>query len=332
MAKTTAVEEVKKITPKLGKSTPLDRLEVELKHSGIEIGELSDALFEIEEDSLFLASLMTSSWIDARGLGLNIPEDFYESLMEGGRDDAQAMVVARSMYAIDAAVRGVRAMHAADAWVRGDLALLKLAANNIRSRTWRGRTNVSPEQMAEYRNPVVPRREELLRIANELGVSVKRLESNMTTAKAWKLEDRYPSSQLSNSHHEVLNPLSPELRKEWAERAIAEQLSVGALRKLLREEGLSITVEYNEKGDVVGQVVDFTGEPFKAETAIHTIAAWYESERAKSIKNTPWRTEKQVLTDVLETFERTGLLRFPLTPWQNALATGNDLLTPKTTE
>ena len=98
-------------------------------------------------------------------------------------------------------------------------------------------------------------------------------------------------------------------------------MSVGLVRRLLKDEGISIKTEYNEVGDVISQTAEFVAEPFSAETAIHTIAQWYESER----KRYSWMTEKQVITQILENFERAGLLRFPLTPWQNAIATGNSL-------
>jgi hypothetical protein len=308
-------------------STPLDRFRMELETRNIDTKGVGmwHIVDELEEDAPFLNCLMSSSWFQRDGLGVQIPDDFFLYGLDDRDTDKEVKRGEESLAAIRVAIRGARAMHGADSWVRGDLAWAYLTAISLSHiDNWSNRSKEDAEKtLANFREHqlVVPRREQLKELAQMFGVSVKRLENNMTTAKAWKHEDRYPSHMLSNSHHEVLNALSPELRTEWAERIIAESLSVGRVREMLKNEGISIKVEYNESGDVVEQHAEFVAEPFKAEQAIHTIGQWYESER----KRFSWMTEKQVLTNVLETFERAGLLRFPLTPWQNAIATGNSL-------
>ena len=309
-------------------STPLDRFKLEMDAQGIVPDDnLTNVVREIEEDAPFLTALMNSSWYQRNGLGVTVPDEFF---MLGTNETREEDVISKadeSIAALTIAMRGVRALHNADSWVRGDLAWAYITLMGMLPYRYSQRLNEeNAKSMVERaRNRPVPRRAELLPIAQIFGVSVKRLENNMTTSKAWKLDDRYPSHLMSNSHHEVLNALSPELRSEWAERIIAESMSVGRVRALLKEEGISIKTEYNTVGDVVSQTAEFVAEPFKAETAIHTIASWYESERASN----KWMNEKQVLTSVLETFERAGLLRFPLTPWQNAIATGSHITKQK---
>lgn len=314
-------------------STPAERFAMELQTMGLEgAGSIDAWIDHVEDDAPFMRGLMTSSWFMRDGLGVLIPDDVYMGIFGNTQDpnapkgDAkeQQKVFNDLSASLRIAARGSRGLAAADAWIRGDIANAWLTVTTLWSQRHMNRKSQA-QMLEDAKATPMPRRDVLMQIAQMMGVSVKRLENNMTTCRAWKHEDRYPSSMLSNSHHEVLNSLEPSLRKEWAERAITESLSVAKLRSLLQEEGLSIKVEYDDKGNVVGQTAEFVAEGYSAAKSIHTIANWYEHTRSKH----PYFSEKGALIQVLETFERAGLITFKATAWQNAVAEGNELLAGK---
>lgn len=230
---------------------------------------------DVDDDTLFVAALSTSGLIHPSGLGT-------VTLDAGSLSEEDLQV----------AIRGSRGMHNADSWVRGDLMVY------VRD--------------THYNGGDIPR-EELIKWATQFGTSWKRLLNNMTTSAAWDMEYRYPSSLLSNTHHEILNALPLDERVVWAERAISEGMSSGTLRRILREDGLSIKPVYDEVGEKVGEEAEFLSETFDETYAIDVIASWVQKEMAKGV------SVKVACQNVLLTFRKASLIRFPARTWQNAM-------------
>jgi len=202
------------------------------------------------------------------------------------------------------AMRASRTLHTSDAWVRGDI------INWLRDNKFGGGE--------------IPH-SELDKIAAELGVaSSKRLLNNATTARAWPQHLRHPAGELSYSHHEELNALPEAEKRAWAERAIAESLTIAALRALLNDDSVSIgDVEVSVDGaGGAGAVthteqVTFASEKLDKKQALDVIANAIAVEFARKTKGS---TLKAVAASVLLSFMQEGMLRLPAKAWKDAFA------------
>lgn len=194
---------------------------------------------------------------------------------------------------LDILVRASRGMHAGDAWIRGDL------GNYIRE--------------AQYGGGEIPKTD-INRLANQMGCSPGRLQNNMTTCATWALEDRYDSGMLSYTHHEELNALDPDARKEWAERAISESMSAVVMRKLLAEDDVAIVPNHNADGEVVSKTPVKLSEKVDEQVCIERLWAWYVDEVKKTT------TTKAAFENVMHSFIGSGLVILPVGKWRAALA------------
>lgn len=232
---------------------------------------------DVDDDSLFVAALSLSGLMHPTGLGM-----------------VEIAAGSLSSDDLNVAIRGSRGMHNADAWIRGDL--MQYVRNT------------------HYEGGDIPR-DEMRKWSVQFGVSWQRLLNNMTTSAAWQIDERYLSSQLSNTHHELLNALNKEERVLWAERAISEDISAGGLRALLREDGLSVKPVYDAEGAKIGTEAEFLSEAFDESYAVTVIASWIANEMEKGLG------VAAASQNVLGQFRKAGLIRFPARTWQNAMPT-----------
>lgn len=202
------------------------------------------------------------------------------------------------------ALKASRAMHQSDAWVRGDL--------------------IEWLRVHKYNSNDIPR-QDLMKLADELGVaSFKRLLNNATTARAWPLEYRHPAFELSYSHHEELNALPLVEKQAWADRCIAEGLSISALRTLLHDDAVSITPEGTpDSNGVQTQVVSFSSEKVDTKTCAAHMASAVAKECTRLANGKPI-TLSTIITateNVLVSYHSVHMVKFPARAWADALGT-----------
>lgn len=100
-------------------------------------------------------------------------------------------------------------------------------------------------------------------------------------------------------------------KQAWAERAIAESMSVIALRTTLRDDSVSITQDGEPTSTTV---VRFDSDTFDKKDAIKHIAALViaEIDTGKSVRGS--------VENVLTRLSKVRLITFPPTAWVEALA------------
>jgi hypothetical protein len=195
------------------------------------------------------------------------------------------------------AMKASRTLHQSDAWVRGDL--IEWVRKN------------------KFHGGDIPR-EELEKIANELGVaSVKRLLNNATTARSWPIEYRHPAFELTYSHHEALNALPLAEKQAWAERAIAEGMSINALRDAIKNDRVSITQD-GEATDV-----SFASEKLNHRVVRGVIARAISADAARIAQTNGTEITESIVraaaSTVLLAYERALMIKYPAKPWLDAL-------------
>lgn len=116
-----------------------------------------------------------------------------------------------------------RSLHASDQWVRGDI------VNWVRVNQFGG-GDIPTENMVQ--------------LADMMGVGhPKKLKNAAATCAAWPLAHRYDARDLSFSHHTILNALPEDEKHAWAERCMAEGLTIMQLRTLLTlDEPITATI------------------------------------------------------------------------------------------
>lgn len=233
---------------------------------------------------------------DSHYVGAMTNSDWFQSTGLMIPDDASDEDIAVAM-------RASKTLHSSDSWVRGDL------VEWLRTHRFGG--NDIPRHVLQT-------------MADELGLgSVKTLLNCATTARAWPIDYRHASHELSFSHHAALNALPLEEKQAWAERAIADGMSVTALREAVQNDAMSITVDNTgdpEAGQLpLGRTVTFSSEVVNKKVIIEETA-----ESIWSMLDTysggvlDARTKEQLLTAVkisLSRLEGRGLIKFPPSKW-----------------
>lgn len=225
---------------------------------------LSDIL-EVEDNTPLVAAVMTSGLVASGMKGLLLTDNDL------------------SPVDYDILIRASRGIHSGDSWIRGDL------MNHIR--------------MTEYNGGDIPK-QALDAFAFQMGVSPKRLQNNMTTCAAWELSDRYDSSLLSHTHHEVLAPLDVTVRAEWAERCISEGISVNTLRVLLSEEANAVDPDPQPK------TIAAKGDPLDLNACIEVMYKWFSNEVIKT------NNSKTAFENTIHSYIDNGLLHLPDAKWR----------------
>lgn len=257
------------------KQNELSRMAVNaLRDAGVSDASLAN-ISDVENDAPFIAAVMNSGLIAAGMTGLRTLD----------RDEL-------SPTDLDVLVKASRGMHAGDAWIRGDIMLY------VRNNRYNG-GDIPRTHMEEY--------------AKQFGCSAKRLINNMTTSAAWELGTRYPSNMLGNTQHEMLNALPANERVAWAERAIAEGMTVVQLRDSLLLDAAAVHVTTAASGLTVSEP-GFISDAITPIDAARHMYKWYEAEIAKT------GSPKQAFENVILSFHENGLLKFPLSKWAAAMS------------
>lgn len=252
------------------KQNELARMAVNaLRDIGVADANLAN-LTDVDNDAPFLQALMGSGLIANGMTGLKLSD----------KDDL-------SHSDVDVLIKASRGMHAGDAWIRGDIML------HIKQVKFGGR-DIPTAQFEQ--------------LAKQFGCSAKRLMNNLTTSSAWSLDERYNSDLLSNTQHEILNQFTGTVRTAWAERAIAESMTVAQLRDAVKLDGASVQVTTDTQGETVAEV-GFISDSITPIDAVRHIYRWYETEFAKT------GSSRQAFENVMLSFHENGLLNFPLRKW-----------------
>lgn len=195
--------------------------------------------------------------------GVDIPDD---------ATDADVSVIAMAS----------RSLHSSDAWIRGDI------VEWVRKHKFNG--GKIPETVMQQ-------------LAKQMGVnSLSKLRNNANTSASWPFALRFPPSQMSYSHHAELNGKSPEEKMEWAERVIAEGMTIVALRDALTNDSITV-VGNNGNGVASPTPTKFASDVFDVETAMDVLAIDLQNKSMEACKT------------VLMNYWKSHLIKFPPSYW-----------------